>query len=98
MSFIVKEDRDKDFLEEVFSSRGRVRILRVLLKLGEANITKIVKETGLHHYIVEYHLNKLINLGIIVEKRYGRSRVFAMNHNDPRVKMLKEVFNRFDKL
>jgi len=33
-------------LERLLSSKGRLRVLKVLLSEGQANITRIVKETG----------------------------------------------------
>ncbi len=78
-------------LEEVFASKGRLKVLLVLLRLGEANITKIVKETGLNHKLVEEHLSRLVELGLVHEKRYGRLRVFSINTSNPKTIILREL-------
>lgn len=46
-------------LEEILGSPGRIRILRVLLNHGEVNITRLVRETGMHYRLVNRHLEVL---------------------------------------
>jgi len=86
-----KDKQDRNFFEELFSSRGRVRVLRALFRLEEANITKIVKEVDMHHRVVQRHLEKLVSLGIVEERRYGRLRFFRLNFSNPKVKLLKTL-------
>ncbi len=86
-----KDKQYRNFFEELFSSRGRVRVLRALFRLEEANITKIVKEVDMHHRVVQRHLEKLVSLGIVEERRYGRLRFFRLNFSNPKVKLLKTL-------
>ena len=78
-------------LDEIFSSRGRVRVLLALFRLGEANITRIVRETGMHHRIVATHLEKLVEAGLAVEKRYGRLRIFRINYSNPKTIIVRDL-------
>ncbi len=82
---------DNSIVEEIFSSRGRVRTLRALIKLEEANISRIVRETGMHHKLVESHLEKLEELGIVLEKKYSRVRLFKLNYTNPKTHLIKEL-------
>ncbi len=88
--------KSQDELLSIFSSRGRVKILRYLLKVGEANITNIAKATKLHHHTVEKHLRKLVELGIIEEQRIGRLRIFRVLWLNPKINALKELIEAFE--
>jgi len=85
-------------IEDVLGSPGRIRILRVLLHHNEVNITKLVKETGMHYRLVVKHLKILEQHGIVIEKRYGRARIIALNRDNPLTQLILEVFNRLDTL
>lgn len=66
-------------IEDILSSRGRVRILKILSELEETNITQISKRAMLNYETTLMHLKKLIEMGIIVEKRFGKIRIFKVN-------------------
>ncbi|MGC9209969.1 MAG: winged helix-turn-helix domain-containing protein [Acidilobus sp.] len=85
-------------LERLLSSRGKVRVLKVLLREGQANITRIVKETGLNHTLVERHLKDLVDMGIVQERKYGRMRVFMVDLRDPKVSGLYEIIRQLESL
>lgn len=85
-------------IEEILASKGRLRILKLLLEYQELNITEIVRRTDLNHSIVLTHLKVLTEAGLVIEKRFGRIRIFRINLADPRVKLLKELFDLDKKL
>ncbi|MFW6109223.1 MAG: ArsR/SmtB family transcription factor [archaeon] len=68
-------DKDKR-TEEIFGSKGRIRVLEVLNKSGELNISEVSRRTGLNYTSVERHLTKLEDMGLLKEKRYGKIRIF----------------------
>ncbi len=84
--------------ERLLASKGKVRILRLLLREGQANITRIVKETGLNHELVERHLADLVSMGIVQERKYGRMRVFMVDMRDPKVSGLYELLRQLESL
>ncbi len=90
MKHVVKQ------LAEILGSKGKIKILKLLVREGEANITKIVRETGLRHSLVEKHLEDLIRLGIVVEKRIGRLRIFSLNLQNPRTQSIVELIRRLE--
>jgi len=85
-------------LEELLSSKGRVRILRVLLEEGQVNVTRLVRATGLHHRLVVRHLEELKRMGLVEERRYGRLRIYEVNLKDPRVSALRELLRSLEKV
>ncbi len=69
-------NRSRAQAEELLGSRGRVRTLQVLAESGELNISEVSRRTGLNYTSVERHLVKLVKLGLVKEKRYGKIRIF----------------------
>ena len=57
-------------LEDVFSSKGRVRILKLLAELGELNVSAISRSINLNHSAVKEHLKFLTKVGLLREKRF----------------------------
>ena len=82
--------------EEVFSSKGRSRIIKILAKYGELNISKIVKKAQLNHNNVERHLDALSTTGLIQEKNFGRIRVFRYKNENLLAKAVKELISFWD--
>ena len=89
----VSVNSKRDVIERIFSSKGKTRLVRVLFKLEEANISRIARATGLHHKLVEKYLLELKDLGIIEEHRYGRLRVFKINYTSPYAFILKQLID-----
>ncbi|NIW13894.1 MAG: ArsR family transcriptional regulator, partial [Candidatus Thorarchaeota archaeon] len=52
-------------IEEIFSSKGRVRILRILAEIGELNISEIARRAGLNYATTNQHLQVLENSELI---------------------------------
>ncbi len=78
-------------LEEIFSSKGRVKVLKVVLRRGEANLSTIIRETGLNYISVIKHLNYLKHYDIIEEINLGRVRVYRPKWVNPRVRYIEEI-------
>ncbi len=85
-----------DFIEDLFSSRIRVRVLRALIKYKEVNITKLSRELGVNYKVIEYHVEALKRLGIAEEKRFGRIRIIRLSEGDPRVLAIERFFSELE--
>lgn len=85
-------------LEQLLRSRGRVRVLKVVLERGQINISRLARETGLHHRIVSKYIEEFKSMGIVSEKRYGRLRVIEANLLDPRIGALRRLLRELEKL
>ena len=85
-------------LEQLLRSRGRVRVLKVVLERGQINVSRLARETGLHHRIVSKYIEEFKSMGIVSEKRYGRLRVIEANLLDPRIGALRRLLRELEKL
>ena len=87
-------------IEEVLSSKGRVKILRILTEIGELNISEIARRAGLNYATTNHHLMVLQEHDLVRHKRFGRIRIFRFNEGNQRaelVRRLMELWEQTDK-
>jgi predicted transcriptional regulator len=84
-------------MEEVFSSKGRMKILRILVEIGELNISEIARRAGLNYATTNQHLRVLEASGIVRHKNFGRIRIFRFNEGSQRARMIRELVDGWDK-
>jgi len=84
-------------IETVFSSKGRVKILKILVEIGELNISEIARRARLNYTTTNQHLQVLETSGIVRHKNFGRIRIFRFNEDNPRAKRIKELMNEWEK-
>jgi predicted transcriptional regulator len=78
-------------IEDVFSSKGRVKILRILSEIGELNISEIARRAGLNYATTNQHLQVLENYELVRHKTFGRIRIFRYNEENPRARMIRQL-------
>jgi predicted transcriptional regulator len=83
-------------IETVFSSKGRVKILRILVEIGELNISEIARRAKLNYTTTNQHLQILETSGIVRHKNFGRIRIFRFNNENPRAKSIKELIEEWN--
>jgi DNA-binding transcriptional ArsR family regulator len=83
-------------IEEVFSSKGRVRILRILSEIGELNISEIARRAGLNYTTTNDHLQKLEGANLITHKSFGRIRIYRFNEGDGRAQAIKGLMTLWE--
>ena len=83
-------------IEEIFSSKTRVRLIKLLVEFGEVNISEIVRRLGANHTVVEAHLDRLKTFGIVEERRIGRVRLIRLRKDDEKVRLIAELFERLE--
>ena len=83
-------------IEEVFSSKGRVKILRILSEIGELNISEIARRAGLNYATTNQHLRILEECMLIRHKTFGRIRIFRYNDENPRARMIRQLIELWD--
>ena len=91
-NIINTSNKSKTEIEDVLSSRGRVRILKLLAELGELNVSAISRTINLNHSAVKEHLRFLTEVGLIKEKRFGRILIYQFEENNILAQSLKQVF------
>ena len=83
-------------IETVFSSKGRVKILRILVEIGELNISEIARRAKLNYTTTNQHLEILETSGIVKHKNFGRIRIFRFNNENPRAKSIKDLIEEWN--
>ncbi len=83
-------------IENVFSSKGRVRILRILAEIGELNISEIARRAGLNYATTNQHLKVLEDADLVRHKRFGRIRIFRYHEENPRARKIKELMELWE--
>ncbi len=78
-------------IEDVFSSKGRVKILRILAEIRELNISEIARRAGLNYATTNHHLQVLEKHNLVRHKTFGRIRIFRFDEENPRAKMIKNL-------
>ena len=68
-------------VEEVFGSKERIKILRVMSECVELKISDVVRKAGMNHSSTERHLEKLKEMGLVGERRDGPIRIFEIAFN-----------------
>ena len=72
-------------------------VVKLLIEKEEINISAICRETGLNYRQAMKYIEKLVNYGLIKEKRFGRIRIIALNEENKYVPLLKEFMRRWKK-
>lgn len=83
-------------IEDIFSSRGRVRILRILSEIGELNISEIARRAGLNYSTTNEHLLVLEKAGLIRHKTFGRIRIYRFDETDARARSIKNLMELWE--
>ncbi len=79
----------KNKIEDLLGSKARVRILSVLVKENEMNISSIITKTNLNHLLVKKHLNKLKDMNLVQEKNFGRIRIYRFKSENLKARSLQ---------
>ncbi|MHA1835967.1 MAG: ArsR/SmtB family transcription factor [Candidatus Odinarchaeia archaeon] len=79
-------------IEKVFSSSGRVKIIKILVEEGELNISEIGRRAHLNHSTTLQHLNFLIKIGLVQEKKFGRIRIYRLKEENIKARALRNFF------
>ena len=84
-------------IEEVFSSKPRMKILRLIARLGALNVSDIARRIKLNYTTTNEHLKLLEAEGILQQRVYGRIRMYRFNDQSPKaiaVQNLIEVWEQ----
>ena len=78
-------------IEDVFSSRLRMRILKILMQVGELNVSEIARRLGVNYKTTDKHLEILEDEDMIKHKMFGRIRLYRLNISSPRTKAIQNL-------
>ncbi|MDH5451418.1 MAG: winged helix-turn-helix domain-containing protein [Candidatus Bathyarchaeota archaeon] len=83
-------------IEEILSSKGRVKILKILSEIGELNISEIARRAGLNYATTNRHLGVLEEHGLVRHKRFGRIRIFRFNEENRRAELVRRLMELWE--
>lgn len=83
-------------IEDLFSSRGRIKILKELAASNELNISELCRRVNLNHSSTKSHLEVLLKSGLIEEKIFGRIKIYRYRVEDLRARSLRSLFDIWD--
>jgi DNA-binding transcriptional ArsR family regulator len=67
-------------LEDVFCSKIRMRILKLLFNLGRLNTSDLAHRLGVNYAITSRHLSLLKNEGVVEDRLSGKTRFFRFTN------------------
>ncbi len=68
-------------LEEVFSSKPRMKILKLIWKLGSLNVSDIARRLKLNYSSTLKHLKLLEEEEILQQRSYGRIHMYRFSES-----------------
>ena len=83
-------------VEDVFSSRLRIKILKILMQVGELNVSEIARRLGVNYNTTSKHLNVLEDEGILQHKVFGRIRLYRLNEHSPKAKAVQDLMEAWE--
>jgi predicted transcriptional regulator len=84
-------------LEEVLSSKSRMKILKLIYQLGQLNVSDVARRLKLNFVSTSKHLKVLESEGILQERTYGRVRMYRFNEGSAKAKALQNLLDVWEK-
>lgn len=84
--------KDVEF-EEIFSSKPRMKILKLLSRLGTLNVSDIAKRIGLNYSATAEHLRLLEAEGVLAQRVYGRIHMYRFDEISPKSKAVQRLID-----
>lgn len=78
-------------LEDVLSSRLRMRIIKVLVQVGELNVSEIARRIKANYKSTSVNLKILEDEGVLQRKTYGRIRLYRLNRSSQKAEALENL-------
>jgi DNA-binding transcriptional ArsR family regulator len=83
-------------IEEVFSSKPRMKILKLLSRLGALNVSEIARRIGLNYSTTNQHLKLLEAEGVLRQRVYGRIRMYKFNEASPKARAVQNLIEAWE--
>jgi DNA-binding transcriptional ArsR family regulator len=84
-------------IEEVFSSKPRMKILKLINQLGQLNVSDIARRIKMNYAVTDGHLKILESEGILQQRVYGRIRLYRFNENSAKAKAVADLIAAWEK-
>ncbi len=73
-----------------------MKILKLLSRLGALNVSDIAKRIGLNYSATNEHLRLLEAEGILVQRVYGRIRMYRYNDASAKAKAVQNLIDTWE--
>jgi DNA-binding transcriptional ArsR family regulator len=83
-------------LEEVFSSKPRMKILKLIYKLGQLNVSDLARRIKMNYTATAGHLKILEQEGILEPRVYGRVHMYRFSESE-RAKAVAALIEAWEK-
>ncbi len=83
-------------IEYVFSSRLRVKILKILAQVGELNVSEIARRLRVNYKTTTGHLKILEDEDILQHKVFGRIRLYRFNGHSSKAKAIQNLMETWE--
>lgn len=85
-------------IEQVFSSKPRMKILKLIARLGTLNVSDIARRIGLNYSTTNEHLKLLEAEGVLRQTTYGRIRMYRFNETSPKAKAVQNLIETWEQV
>ena len=85
-------------IEQVFSSKPRLKILKLIARLGTLNVSDIARRIGLNYSTTKEHLKLLEAEGVLRQTVYGRIRMYRFDEASPRAKAVQNLIETWEQV
>jgi DNA-binding transcriptional ArsR family regulator len=83
-------------VEEVFSSKPRMKILKLIARLGELNVSDVARRIGVNFTTTSRHLKILEDEGVLQQRTYGRIRMYRFNQASAKAKAVQNLIEAWE--
>jgi predicted transcriptional regulator len=83
-------------VENVFCSRIRMKILRILNQVGELNVSELARRLGINYETTSKHLGILEQEDVLQHKMFGRIRLYRFNEQSPKAKAVQNLLKAWE--
>ena len=83
-------------IEMILASKCRRRILKILWKLHQVHVMRLVRKVNSTYSQVNPNLQILEREGIVIEERLGHKRIIRLNRDNPKTEVLLQVLKIFE--
>jgi DNA-binding transcriptional ArsR family regulator len=94
----VKKGKSIMQVEEVFSSKPRMKILKLIARLGSLNVSDIARRINLNYTTTNRHLKLLEDEGVLQQRTYGRIRMYKFNESSPKARAVQSLIETWEQV
>jgi DNA-binding transcriptional ArsR family regulator len=83
-------------IEDVFSSKIPMRILKILVQMSELNVSEIARRLRVNYVTTSKHLKALEDEGVVLHKMFGRIRLYRLNEHSSKARAVQNLIDTWE--